>query len=146
MEQPQDQPAVSGEPPVSIGRDRPPPSAIYLLRTMHQYHTQMTALADQKASLLIGASLVIFTVTLAQWRTGAMTAALILLGVTAVIAALLAMVAVVPAFRWKTRGQAEPNPLFFGFFAEMTEQEHLQQMQEIIRDEHSVHCALRTDA
>lgn len=136
---------VSDESPAPDIGDSAPHSVIYLLRTMHQYHAQMTALADQKASLLIGASLVIFTVTLAQWRTGAMTAALVVLGVTAVIAALLAMVAVVPSFRWKTRGEAEPNPLFFGSFAEMTEQQYLERMEEVIRDEHSVYSAMMRD-
>lgn len=115
------------------------------MRTTHQYHAQLTALADQKASILIGASSVILILILSKWQMVAMPLPLLVLGATCMFAALLATIAVVPAFRWKRRRIAESNPLFFGSFAEMTEEDYMQRMPEVIRTEHNVYRAMMRD-
>jgi hypothetical protein len=102
----------------------------------------MAMLADQKASILVGVCLVVFTVILSRWTTESMSVALLVLGATAVIAALLAIMAVVPAFRWNLHSRGEPNPLFFGSFAQLSEQEYLDRMRTVIRDEPSVYSAM----
>jgi len=97
-----------------------PHGAIYLFRTAHQHHAQLALLADQKASILIGASSVIVTVILAKADMLAMPIPLLVLGTTCVFAGLLAIIGIVTAYHWKRRRMAEPNLIFFGFFAEIT--------------------------
>jgi hypothetical protein len=122
-----------------------PHSAIYLLRTTHQYHAQLIVLADQKASILIGVSSVIVTLVLSKWDLAATPAAPLVLAATCALAALLAVVAVVPSFHWQRRKTSEPNPLFFGSFAEMEEAEYMWRMQDVIRTEHNVYWAMARD-
>ena len=43
-----------------------PPNAIHVVRTAQQIHVQLSAMADQKASILMGATFVIFTITIGQ--------------------------------------------------------------------------------
>jgi hypothetical protein len=67
-------------------------------------------------------SSVIVTVILAKADMLATPIPLLVLGTTCVFAGLLAIIAVVPAYHWKRRRIVEPNLLFSGSFAEMTEQ------------------------
>ncbi len=40
------------------------PNAVHMVRTAQAIHVQLSAMADQKASILMGASFVIFTITI----------------------------------------------------------------------------------
>src|SRR3546814_15476718 len=55
--------------------DRPaisyPPNAVHLVRTSQQLTMQLSQMADQKASILMGATFVVFTLAVGQARTGA---------------------------------------------------------------------------
>ena len=57
-----------------------PPNAVHLVRTVQQSHVQLSAMADQKASILMGATFVIFTITIGQARGGEAPVALLILG------------------------------------------------------------------
>ena len=43
-----------------------PPNAVHLVRTTQQIQVQLSSMADQKASILMGAAFVVFTITLNQ--------------------------------------------------------------------------------
>ena len=70
----------------------PVPNAIHLLRTAVQTNMQLSQMADQKANMLIGASMVIFTLSVAQLRSGwlMMPLALLLVGIELMILSWLA--------------------------------------------------------
>ena len=55
--------------------DRPaisfPPNAVHLVRTNQQITMQLSQMADQKASILMGATFVVFTLAVGQARVGA---------------------------------------------------------------------------
>ncbi len=48
-----------------------PVNAAHLMRTTQLAQLQLSAMADSKASILMGATFVIFTITIGQARTGA---------------------------------------------------------------------------
>ena len=48
-----------------------PPNAVHLVRTNQQITMQLSQMADQKASILMGATFVVFTLAVGQARAGA---------------------------------------------------------------------------
>jgi hypothetical protein len=97
------------------------PNAVHLVRTVQQTHVQLSAMADQKASILMGATFVIFTITIGQARTGPVTLPMLVLGAAAFFAAVLAVLAILPATHYRNLGSR--NLLFFGSFTQLDEEE-----------------------
>lgn len=108
------------------------PHAIHLVRTATQANLTLSQMADQKASLLMGATFVVFTIAVSQAGRGHFTLSLLLLALFAFVAAMLAVAAVVPKVTGPkvtgpketgpaVDGPANPNLLFFGVFARMPE-------------------------
>jgi hypothetical protein len=64
-----------------------PPNAIHMVRTTQQIHVQLSAMADHKASILMGATFVIFTITIGQARAASPPIALLILGAAAFFSA-----------------------------------------------------------
>ena len=93
------------------------PSAIHLLRTTTTVNLAHNQMADQKASMLMGAAFVVFTLTLAELGRGHMARPLVVLGAFAFVAAMLAVAVVMPAIRTGPAYEARPNPMFFGAIA-----------------------------
>src|SRR3954471_4967721 len=111
--------AADAAPPASKAY---PVNAAHLMRTAQLAQIQLSAMADAKASILMGATFVIFTITISQARTGAAPLPLLILGGAAFFAAICAVLAVLPL----TRGgkpTGERNILFFGVFSQMGEDE-----------------------
>ncbi len=104
-----------------------PPNAIHLMRTTQLAHVQYSAMADHKASILMGATFVIFTITVSQARgeTGA-PIALLILGGFAFLSAVCAVAAVLPAIR--TPKDVPLNLLFFGSFTQLGEEEFIDRI------------------
>ena len=63
------------------------PSAIHLLRTTTTVNLAHNQMADQKASMLMGAAFVVFTLTMAELGRGHMARPLVVLGAFAFVAA-----------------------------------------------------------
>ncbi|GAC1434573.1 MAG: hypothetical protein NVSMB68_06990 [Thermoanaerobaculia bacterium] len=99
-----------------------------LLRTVQQHHVQLSVMADMKASILITVSSIVATIALSRANEPRLRPALLTLAVACLIALVLAMIAVLPTFA-KRRGTR--NLLFFGHFADMTEEEYMQAMEQI---------------
>src|SRR3546814_7034936 len=105
--------------------DQPPeawrltPNAVHLLRTTQMIHVQLSAMADQKASILMAATFVIFTITIGQARGAVVPIPLLILGASAFFSAVCAVLAVLPATHYKRRGGL--NLLFFGSFPQLEE-------------------------
>lgn len=108
--------------------DRPgyPPEAIQMIRTAQQSQMQMSAMADQKASILMGATFVVFTLTINQAVRGQVQASMLVLGGFALVSAILAILAVLPAVTPK-RG-TPLNLFFFGSFTQLSEEEYIDQI------------------
>jgi len=120
-----------------------PANAIHLVRTVQQAQYQLSQMADQKASLLMGATFVVFTLTIGQAKGGALPSlALMVLGGFAFIAAVLAILAVLPAIG--PQG-GKPNILFFGSFSRMSQEEYLDAVIATLNSDETIYRTMATD-
>lgn len=110
----------TGRPPVY------PPNAVHLARTAVLTQVQLSAMADQKASILMGAAFVIFTIAIGRSNGGSAPLPLLILGGAAFLAAVCAVLAILPAVRYRKR--APPNLMFFGSFTELGEEEYIERL------------------
>src|SRR5688500_4333805 len=108
-----------------------PVNAAHLVRTTQLAQLQLSAMADHKASILMGATFVIFTITIGQARGSAAPLPLLILGAAAFFSAIFAVLAVLPAIRY--RKDAAPNLLFFGSFTQLDEDDYLDRLTERLR-------------
>ena len=118
-------------------------SVVYMLRTAQQHHVQLSALADQKASILIGASLVVMTLLLGQFSIGKVSLPLIILAGSTLISAFFAVLVVMPSVGKTLKG--ESNPLFFGTFIHQSKEEFLNNITQLIESDESVYRAMMLD-
>lgn len=120
-----------------------PPNYIHLVRTLQQITMQLSQMADQKASILMGATFVVFTVAIGQSGRSGMPVALSVLALFAFVSAVLAVAAVLP--RVTPQQQAVgANPMFFGNFSRMDEQMFVDTMkQHLLRDDGMIELILR---
>jgi len=133
-----------------MSEESPPPkrdsnhTAIYLLRTVQQHHVQLSMMADHKASIIIGAAVVVLAMIFGQVANdGTVSASMLVLGITVMTSAVLAAFAVMPQIGQRMKGNR--NPLFFGHFLNSTEDEFVEEMQGILESDDSVHEAMARD-
>jgi hypothetical protein len=121
-----------------------PVNAAHMMRTAQLAQLQLSAMADAKASLLMGATFVIFTITLNQARDGIPPLPLLILGGAAFFAAIFAVLAVLPKTGGKANG-ARPNILFFGTFSRMEEDEFVEEVTARLKTEDSIYRTMARD-
>lgn len=104
---------------------RPVPNAVHLIRTAVTTHMQLSQMADQKANMLIGASMVIFTLCIGQLRAGRLMEPIAILAVAVFLAAICAIMAVLPSVPRVGDGAVGEgdNLLFFGIFSALDEKD-----------------------
>lgn len=108
---------------------------IQMVRTTQAIHVSLSQMADQKSSILMGATLVIFTITIGQTtHDGGPPLALLVLGFFAFVTAVLVMMATMPAIGQR-RPEQPVNLLFFGSFAHLSEDEYVARLQAESRTE-----------
>ena len=120
-----------------------PPNAIHLVRTSQQIHVQLSAMADTKASILMGATFVIFTITIGQARTASAPVPLLILGAAAFFSAVFAVLAILPSTRNKKVDNI--NLLFFGSFTQLPEEEYLDRLVDRLRDDEQIYRTMARD-
>lgn len=95
--------------------------AIHLVRTSQQINLTLSQMADAKASILMGATFVVFTIAIGQAKSGTMPWSVTVLAVGAFFSALFAVFAVLPSTSGKKIQGGTPNKLFFGTFTQIEE-------------------------
>ncbi|MGF1657746.1 MAG: Pycsar system effector family protein [Verrucomicrobiales bacterium] len=122
-------------------------AAIYMLRTVHQHHVHLSAMADQKASILLGACLLVATICFSQIGNEAAHPSLYVWAAFSIVAAAVGVLAVLPRFgsKKKTRHNSHPNLLFFGSFAEMSDEQFGEAMLQVTRNDETVMQAMIRD-
>ena len=127
--------------------DRPEPkypmNAAHLMRTAQLAQLQLSAMADHKASILMGATFVIFTITIGKAQGAIAPLPLLILGASAFFSAICAVVAVLPATHG--RRKAPLNLLFFGSFTRLEEEEYLDRLTERLKSEDSIYRTMARD-
>lgn len=140
---------VAPPPPPAISF---PPNAVHLVRTNQQLTMTLSQMADQKASILMGATFVVFTLAIGQARAGAGALAmpLTILATFSFLSALLAISAVLPRvgkappITYKD-GKDHSNILFFGRFAQMEEDEFIAAVKQRLRTEEDLYETMLRD-
>jgi len=121
-----------------------PANAVHLMRTSQLAQLQLSAMADTKASILMGATFVIFTITIGQARSEGAPVPLLILGGAAFFSAIFAVLAVLPMTK-KRKATGERNILFFGVFSQMGEEEFIDEVTARIRTEHDIYRTMARD-
>lgn len=113
-----------GPPPVSETGERAfSPHAIHLMRTAQLNGVTQARMADQKASILLGATFLVFSLSITRALTGEMPIALSVLAAFSFASSLGAVMAVLPNVGRPKGKESNANLLFFGHYAWMDEAE-----------------------
>ena len=126
-----------GEKPVLV------PNAVHLVRTVQQLNLSLSQMADQKASILMGATFVVFTISVGQAGRQGVTSAIMVLALFSFISAMLAVFAILPSISPKP--SENPNILFFGNFTHMTEVEFADAVIARLSSDEDVYRAMLKD-
>lgn len=139
---------MSVETDMSKDRD-----VIQTLRTAHQNQTQLNLMADQKANILIGTLVLVFTVvftrllTLSE-HTGEVVLPLALFILLELIPIILTTLVLIPKNINGIIGNSiedMPNPLFFGFFTRFSEKQYTEYIAANLFDNSSAQKFLVKD-
>ena len=130
---------------IKIGDEAVNPNIIHFLRAVQTHHVTLSTMADQKANILIGVNSVIFALVVKD--AAALSPAMVVLAAASSLAAVLCMLAVVPAigFRRPAGPPPLPNMLFFGAFTAVPEAEFQAEMETIMATDAGIRAAMTRD-
>jgi len=119
--------------------------AVQAVRTAVQMQYQLSAMADQKAGLLMGASFVVFTIAMANAiaRGGELPVAMMILGAAAFLAAIFAAVSVLPTVSGGPNERR--NLMFFGGFDDMDEDSYIAAMLDKLGSQEAMFAMMARD-
>lgn len=139
-------PPVSSKPPVGHPDYEFPKEVHNLLVTAQSGHVALSAMADSKASILLGATFVVFSLTIGQITSEKATVSLLLLAGFSFLATVFSVLAVRPKLgRPATKIAPGQNVLFFGCFAGIKEEEYIDHIIGVLRSEEAVYRAMARD-
>jgi hypothetical protein len=139
-------PPVSEKPPVGHPDYEFPKEVHNLLVTAQTGHIALSAMADSKASILMGATLVVFSLTIGQITSEKATASLLLLGAFSFLATVLSIMAIRPKLTHPPATiQPGANILFFGCFAGLPQEEFIDHVIDVLRSEEATYRAMARD-
>jgi len=122
-------------------------NAVHMLRTVQIVTLTLSQMADQKASILMGSSFVVFSLAVGRALTGELPWPLAVLALFAFLSALFAAIAVMPSIaKPKARSGGPLNTLFFGHFHDLDEEEWTQGILAAIRTDEGVFRLMLHDA
>ncbi len=111
---------------------------MHLIRTTTQTNLALSQMADNKASMLMGATFVVFTIAVGQASKGNMPASLLCLAFFAFSSAICAVLAVLPSTGGPLPPVEQRNVLFFGIFAQYDENEFIDSMFHAVSSDEQV--------
>jgi hypothetical protein len=107
-------------------------------------HLQFSEMADSKASILMGSTFVVFSLTIGAMGSDKISLPLLLLGSFSFGAAVLSVMAIHPSVAGKSKAGV-PNLLFFGMFSRMKEEEYIDELVDAMRSEEQVYRMMARD-
>jgi Family of unknown function (DUF5706) len=119
------------------------PNAVHLVRTLQQINVSLSQMADQKASILMGATFVVFTISVGQAGKQGVTHAILVLAVFSFISAMLAVFAILPSVSPKP--SENPNLLFFGNFTALSEEQFADAIMARLRSDEDIYRTMLKD-
>lgn len=121
------------------------PQAVHLVRTATQTNLALSQMADQKASILMGATFVVFTIAIGQASRGQFTLSLLVLAASAFVSAMFAVAAILPSISPSPGAQGTPNLLFFGVFTQLGEDEFADRVVAELGDDERIYRTMLRD-
>lgn len=118
---------------------------MYMLRTAQQHHVQLSLMADQKASFLIAASFVVLSILAGYIAEGRLSILIIFVACILLIAAIFAILAIMPRHRYRHKFDVNGNILFFGNFSQLSYEDYLEKMLEKISSDENIYEAMIHD-
>ena len=131
---------VPAQPPARVF----PPNAVHLVRTIQNNTLMLSNMADNKASILMGATFVVFSIAVSRSLAGEVPWSLAVLAITSFCSSLFAVLAVLPSIR-KPKGPIVPNILFFGHFADMDEDQWTAEVLTRLEQDETVYRTMLHD-
>ena len=116
-----------------------------MLRNTQQHNIQLSCMADQKANILIGATLVIQTIIITMSASGNIPIELILMSFFSFCSTWFAVQAVFPALSKIQVKEEDRNLLFFGHYTEMEINDYYDEMSKILKEDKLVYKAVVKD-
>jgi hypothetical protein len=138
-----------GEAAMALAHDHPdyefPKEVHNMLVSALAAHVALSAMADSKASILMGATFLVFTLTIGQLTTAALVInyPLLVLGGFAFVATVLSVMAVMPKI--KIPKGHNPNWLFFGVFTTEPQEQYVDRIIGLMRSEEATYRAMARD-
>ena len=120
-------------------------NAVQMVRTVTQVNLQLSQMADQKASILMGATFVVFTIAVGQASRGNFPVALLVLALSAFVSAFCAVAAILPSVRPSPVESGRENLLFFGVFTQLHEEEFTERLLREIGTEEQMFRVMARD-
>jgi len=121
------------------------PHAIHMLRTVQNNTLKLSPMADQKASILMGASFLVFSIAVGQAFAGRLPWSLGILALFAFLSSLCAVLAVLPRLSRSLPPGARRNKLFFGHFHDLDEDAWTVEVLAELRSDESVFRSMLHD-
>jgi len=121
------------------------PQAIHLLRTVQNNTLKLSQMADQKASILMGATFLVFSLLVSRSLLNEPNFAMLVLAASAFLSSLCAVMAVLPSVGRLPSDSGKINKLFFGHFALLEEQGWQSDVLEELRTDERVFRAMLHD-
>lgn len=143
---PRQKPIVSTRPPVGHPDYEFPKEVHNLLVTAQSGHIALSEMADTKASILMGATFVVFTLAVSEITSGEATVSLLVLTVFSFLATVFSILALRPKIlKPPTTIQPNTNVVFFGSFTGIPEEQYIDHMIEVMRSEEATYRAMARD-
>ena len=128
-----------------FGEDYEFPKEVHnMLVAAQAAHVQFSAMADAKASILMGAAFVVFSLTLGEMQANSISLPMLLLGGFSFASTVLSVLTVLPEFGGKSQA-GKANVLFFGVFSRMEEQEFVDTVVGAMRSEERAYRMMARD-
>lgn len=102
--------------------------AIHLMRTAQMGTLKLSQMADQKASILLGATFLVFSLSVSRALTGQMPVSLMILASFSFASSLCAVMAVLPKVGRPDGKVKNRNLVFFGHYTWMDEDEWTEEL------------------
>ncbi len=119
--------------------------SIHLVRTAQINTLTLSQMADQKASILIGATFVVFSLAVTRLIGSEINFSTLCLAATAFLSSLFAVIAVLPSLGKPPKDPAALNALFFGHFAAMDESEWTENLLDTFASDELLFRAMLKD-
>ena len=117
-----------------------------LLALAQTAHMTMSSMADTKASTLMAATFVVFSLSLGQISTQQITASMLILGGFSFMATIFSVLAIKPSLATPPKHMRPgTNIIFFGAFVGTPEDEFIDKVIETMRSEEAVYRAMARD-